>query len=205
MNKIFIGAGAALAFGLTLAYASTGATVVSWESVRSHAVVGEQSLALSPLATATETRQGGLQKVVINFDLPVQKRPVYTHARSLSTGILHRPTSTFLSDDGKRLELEYANLPDGACYKIDVNKRFDGLAETGDKAVYVKVLAGDVTGDGLVSGADVLKLKNVIGTTTDLAIYDVNRTGEVNLGDALFARFNMGHSASCSEKPVTTR
>jgi predicted outer membrane repeat protein len=173
-------------------------SVVGWRSVRSHAGT-PFSIVLGPPgpSVVSETRQGGIQRIEVDFDRPTCV--VNLAGISVSDGTTpYTPTSIEMMGNGVTLAITFVDgLPNKKCYTITLDNAVAGL--TGVAQCRVRGLWCDVDSDGGVTIADVLQTKNKqgsdLGPTT--CKYDVDCNGGINIADVLLVKNRQPDSAPC--------
>lgn len=195
--------------------------VTQWRSVRTHAPGapnGPLAIVLHPTATGNglsgptvETRRFGIQRVEVDFDQPVMIAPLGSVALTghLTVGGVMQPMQNFGGNilgfsmmDADTLQILLNAPPNEGCYRFDIAnavRNLANMAPAGDTDCNVRSLAGDATGDGLANLGDALRIKVNIGTAAATAPqWDLNVTGgNVDLGDALFAKSQVNRNARC--------
>jgi hypothetical protein len=179
------------------------AEINQWRSSRYHggSIGGELAVRIDASATTgrritTETRQGGIQKVVIDITGPQDselKLEGQVAAEEVGgSGFTYAAAHQTLTHDGDSsytLVLEWPEgLPDQQCYRIDLGANIACLR--GDTDILIRSLTGDVTGDRIVDSADLLEAKSRISRPVmpDHIALDVNIDGALNAADVLTIR-----------------
>ena len=168
-------------------------TVTGWASVRDHGGT-EPAIALDGAAVVTEPRVGGLQKVLVDFDADVTSQ--YALGRVVvDVGLT--VTGESLIDNGTTLVIELSGSTDATCCTIDVSACVASLV--GDSDFMVRILAGDVNSDGVVSNSDMIAVRVRRGqsVTEDTCRYDVTCDGVIGNSDMIQIRGRRGHQVSC--------
>ena len=101
-------------------------------------------------------------------------------------------TPTF---SGKTMTVELSNVADAQQISVTVSGVTDTFAQVlPDKTVAMKVLIGDVNGNGTVNATDVVEVKSRIGQPVDTTNFrsDVNANGSINAGDIVITKTNLG-------------
>ena len=179
------------------------AEINQWRSSRYHggSIGGELAVRIDASATTgrritTETRQGGIQKVVIDItgsqdsELKLEGQVITEEVGG--SGFTYAAAHQTLTHDGDSsytLVLEWPEgLPDQQCYRIDLGANIACLK--GDTDILIRSLTGDVTGDGIVDSADLLEAKSRISRPVmpDHIALDVNIDGALNAADVLTIR-----------------
>lgn len=191
--------------GPTAAEAPAEVSVVRWRSVRSHSGIGPLSIELNSTATGNgvsgptiETREGGVQRIEVDFSAPVtlSADPLAGVALSGAHTLFSLEPATNIVPAGveavgsSTIAIFFPQgLRDCMCYTLTLG---DGLLTTpiaGDRDVRIRALTADANEDGQVRREDALFLKTRLSTSVvNAPKYDVNLTGgSVNLGDVIFA------------------
>ncbi len=166
--------------------------ITRWASTRHHVGTGggwydiELDAAATGNAVTIESRQGGIQNVIVDFDNDVTLYYVAgVVAEKLTGGGGSIPaTAENLTGNGTRLEIEFAGgLPDAGRYKIDLAANISCL--TGDTDCEMGVLAGDTNNDRHADLIDMAQVKNMNGElASQNPRFDVNLdAGTINLID----------------------
>lgn len=158
---------------------------IIWRSIKTHTNAGPQAIALHPTASGNgasgptvEPRQGLPPIIQAHFQQPVQIKPGariqlvgYT---AFPNGIMSGPfdysggTQISMLDD-RTVQISMTGFqPDQICLKIDVGPALldaDGNPLTGDTDCLLRILLGDVNGTGDVSIGDALYMKPFMSTT----------------------------------------
>ncbi len=184
------------------------ATSVTWTSVKTQGAAGEQSLTLNKSAapgTTTaitiEPRLGGVTKLRAVFNDVVELTGSPIVVRHVLTGTTSSPVGVSLAPDGLSLDLLLGALPNGGCYEVTLSGKISGTASGTDRNVYFRNLLGDVNSDGAVDMTDALAIKGKIALVPagSNAKYDGTANGQLNLGDALLARSQLGQKSICPQ------
>jgi hypothetical protein len=167
----------------TIAPVQPPVQILGWSSVRDCGGV-PSPIALDPAAVggnvSTETRNGGVQKIVVDFDGDVSGS--YEEGHISLTGGLTLVDENLINGN-QSLEIIVSGSTNGSCYVIDITGAVL-LAAGQDPNCAVRVLEGDVNNDGTTNLIDMafVKSKNgqVLGGNER---FDVNCDGAVNLID----------------------
>jgi hypothetical protein len=181
-------------------------TIISWKSERTHGGAGALSIVLDPLTAKFETRSGGVKKMLVTFDSPVQAAD-----GSLDTGDVvvtdslsntYTPTAVSLTSGDTVLVIEFSSgMPDMKRYKFDLTGKFKAAGApypllTGDADCEVRSLIGDVNSSGNMNLIDVgaVKAKYGVAVTASTCMYDLNATGSIDLIDVGLAKVKYGNT-----------
>lgn len=137
--------------------------------------------------------------LVFNHSGLVSASAIHCDGRQTVNGALGPPAVCTLKSDelysfDDRLYINFTSLSDASC--IDVTMDADvvpGYTIIGNRTMRVTKLVGDVNGDRVVDGADVVAMKAMViqypGPLVDANwLYDFNGSGRLDLGDALFVK-----------------
>jgi hypothetical protein len=175
--------------------------VTAWDSVRAHGAAGSLAINLDASSSSgtVECRSGGVQQIQVTFSAPVQvSGPVA--AVNLQTGTAHMAVASVA---GSVVTLSFAGgLPDQSCFRIDLAGSVTGLAGqalVGDTDCAVRVLAGDINGDGMVASGDITQVKSRSGQSAAVGNvrFDVNSDGQVASGDISQVKSKSGKFVGC--------
>lgn len=183
-----------------VAIAGAAPTIVGWSSVRSH---GGVSLAI-PLNSAaaagsytTETRIGGVQQIVVDFDQDITAR--YTPGQvTVNNGLALNGEPTVING-GTSLQINVTGAANRFCYVVDIAGAVTGLAAGQDTNCGIQVLEGDVTGEGNTDLTDVaqIKMRNAQSVLTNIK-YDINCDGNIDLTDVANCKMRNANLKSCN-------
>lgn len=183
--------------------------VTAWRSLRMHAAIGSLGIALNPAALGSgsagptvETRQGGIQKIEVDFNQPVtisNPSAVSVTGQRTIGGTLQPPVdysaaATTASVDADTIAMTFAPgaLPEETCYRINlaaagILSLRGGLA--GDADCSLRSLLADGTGSGDATLSDALFTKRHIGRSAAvLPQLDFDLSGTITQADALLAK-----------------
>jgi len=175
---------------------------VAWRSVRTHGgSAGDLAIELDPKGFTVEPRAGGLQRIEVVFDYPVQLVPdVVIEAVDSAAAITYPASSVNLADDDTTLEIHFdpGVLPDQATYLVDLSDAVQGRAGqvlAGDTDCTIGSLIGDVNGGGLVDNRDVIAVRVRRGqsVTAGDSRHDVNCDGIIDNSDLTAIRARRGN------------
>ena len=185
--------------------------LATWKSVRSHGNgIGEKAIPLDPEGLnlpVIETRLGGVQKVLVDFDpaVPVRLIAGKTLGVDVFNGQSHEsrtPKSESLTNGYTRLTVQFDPDVVGDMVRLtrDLMERLaspSGLLPDDDTDCQVRCLVGDVNRDGTVNMIDVgsVKAKNRQPVTDSNFWYDANVDGRLNLVDVALVKSRSGNSA----------
>jgi N-acetylneuraminic acid mutarotase len=167
--------------------------VASAVSRKSHGAAGVFNIAL-PLtgAAGVESRRGtgttlSDHVIVVSFE----------HAVSIAGLTLNSSAGSPLASatvDGSTLTISLSSVADAQRVTINLLSVSDGT-NSGDIALPIELLIGDVNGDRVVNSGDALQTRNRSGQATDATNFraDVNTDGNVNSGDAISVRSRSGN------------
>ena len=158
----------------------------------------------------SETRSGGIRKIVVEFDQPVQAAdgaldPTDVVVKDSETPPnYYTPTSVVLEDPFTELVILFDSgvLPDEKRYTFSLADKFKSRATGqllgGDTDCDVRGLVGDVNQSGSVTGADMDYIRRKVGLPVDEATarFDVNLSGGIITGaDMDLTRRKVGNTA----------
>ncbi|HUU83700.1 MAG TPA: C25 family cysteine peptidase [Phycisphaerae bacterium] len=149
----------------------------------------EYCLGMAKGGSATvEPRQGGVSELVLQTADPVEAGS--TTATATCVNNVYGGTVTVVADGTTTVMVTLDPLPDQDCCTIE----FDGGIVD---SVGVRLLAGDVNGDGSVSTADASSIKQRMGIVVGASDfwYDVNMDGNVSTADASSIKQRLGNVA----------
>ncbi len=179
--------------------------IVGWRSVREHEGAGPLGIPLDEAASGdgmsgpvVEPRQGGIQKIEVDFDQP----PSLLDSAGVSvTGVLtvdgvagppepYVPTTVMMADsDTLAILFSPGTLPDAGCYTITIGPGTFGETLTGDVDVMVRSLVGDTTMSGDITLSDVTLVQTKFASAAaDGPQFDLDLSGTVNASDMQIAK-----------------
>jgi len=172
------------------AQACTAPAVVSAASVRMHGVTDYGiPMAISPALSGVECRQGGPTRVDVVFDksiLPADGSLDPDEEVTISSGLM----TNLEIVNGNILRVSMGNVPDRSCFTVTVQdiacdqNGSPGAAMASPVTFEIEVLAGDTTGNGKVTSADVNQTKSRLGAVTPSSFRsDVVVNGTINTAD----------------------
>lgn len=180
-----------------------GPEISEWRSVRTHGACGDLAIVLDGAATgasaSVEPREGGIQKIEVDFDKAVSS--ISGTIQAVGTSSTVNATGANLINGGLTLEILFSGgLPDADCYTIDLSSHIVGLE--GDADVTLLALPGEVEFDGQVGLGDALEINANNGrpvcTDSQYVRFDIDTNGAITLGDALIVNYMYnGYTASC--------
>ena len=175
-------------------------TLVGAASRRTHGQAGtfDIDLPLDEAAAAVENRIGGPSQIGLTFsqDVAADDDTPDCSEITLSAG-----TCIDLGISGREVIIDLVGLPAGTCVSLVVVgvETTDGHPLVGDDNVHVRILPGDVSGDGIVDVLDMSRVKGDLFTTPAPASFraDINRDGEIDVLDMSAVKGHLFRSASC--------
>lgn len=156
-------------------------------------------LGVDLLASASvDPRQGGPEVIEVTFDQPIVQQRGTVDDVTLSAGSL---SSLFIQGDDT-LVMHVDNIPSATPINIEFNGivAADNVWGVVDDELCIRLLTGDVTGEGYVNIFDLLNVRNKMGTPVMASTFrhDVNPDGYINIFDLLTVRNNLSQSVvSC--------
>lgn len=197
----------------TMAAAGTP-TIVSWHSRHIHTGGIPHDLGLDATKTNADTglngptcepRLGGHLFILIRFSEPVKAADGTLDRKDVmidgwnASGTHARYADTLeFQENGTVLVLYFANgLNERSRYNISLAGKFATVGDNtplgGDTDCQIRILFGDVTGDGQVNVGDLLAIRGAIQQPFQPR-YDVNCSSTVDMGDALRAKGQLGNT-----------
>lgn len=166
-----------------------GLVPISAVSRKTHGSQGDYDVTLPLVGTVgVEPRHSpnNAHRIVVTFPNPVSVGSV-----SLSGS----GTISSISINGSTVSVDLANVADQQTITLNLLNVNDGT-NTGDVAIPMGVLLGDVNGDRTVNSADAQVMRNQSGHLTDSQNFrsDSNTDGTVNSADATIIRANSSHT-----------
>ena len=179
---------------------ATGPSITTAVSRKTHGSTGTFDIDIMN-RDAVECRMGGPTEIIAIFDMPIEGRNGLDPSDvSLSSGQL---ADLFITRQGHELTLRLNDVQDGAPLTI----AFPGLQTVGshrpvESRLCFRVLAGDVTCDGVVNIQDLAAINRARAWIVGPSSFrnDVNTDGAVNLVDAKICKQDLGR-ASASGSP----
>ena len=152
---------------------------------------------------ATHCSLAGLQAIKIRFNHPLDAASLTPGAVSIN-GLANGDTSALiealsLSPEGDVVTVILsAPLPDADTYTFTVTSATltqDGNSISGPASLTIRVLAGDVDASGAVTQADVLAVRNAVGSNLNTATsrFDLDGSGVITGEDMRAARKRIGN------------
>jgi len=183
--------------------------ITAWRSIRTHDAAGEWPIVLDAAAdvgtAAVEGRVGGIQKIEVDFDHPVQLLAGAAIEAVDPAGPTSYPATSFgLISGGMTLEINFAPglLPDQAAYLIDLTGTvaiagWPDQVLGGDTDCAMRALEGDASGNGLVNNDDMAAVRGRRGqaVTDQTCPHDVNTSGAINNSDTIAVRVRWGNQS----------
>ena len=184
-------------------------SIVQWRSVRSRSGAEPLSVVLNATASGggstgpTVEDRGvpskglGLQAVEVDFDGPVSLASPTDVAATCWPTVNGTPGASTIvpvvaAVDADTLRFEVTGVPDGSCVYVQVGTGAINENLTGDADCIIRSLAGDVTGDGQVSLADVALARTKFGEVAGIEPRcDVTLDGHISLADLTFIKSRM--------------
>jgi len=166
--------------------------IVAASSVKTHEAAGDWGIDLSLTGDGVECRTGGPTQLVITFD-----QDVYGSG-SLSDVWLSAGTVDGVTIAGNTVTVDLS----GALNAMVLTVAFPGIenieGQLCDDTLCIRVLAGDVNGDGEVSIFDLVTVRDNTGLPVTEANCrgDVNGDGEINIFDLVLVRDQTGTMVS---------
>ena len=173
---------------------------ITWHVLADHGAAGQLATLIE--GTLTESRAAGLRRLQVTFDTEIDPATLLPGAvtivgqaggdvssliNSLTLDATHRVMAVGLS----------ASPPNADIYTVtitDVLRKVGGSTVGGNRQVTIRLLAGDVDGDGNVTAADLAALRAQVGqaVTADNAKADLDSSGAITTGDVRAARLYLG-------------
>ncbi|NLX21595.1 MAG: SUMF1/EgtB/PvdO family nonheme iron enzyme [Phycisphaerae bacterium] len=168
---------------------NSGVVLLSAVSRKSHGTAGEFDLDLGVGTNANvglECRAGGPTQVVLTFSGPADGVDVQTSAGSVDAILV----------EGSQATVELGDVPNGICLVLGVSGVAGLESETW---VRIRVLVGDVNGDGAVNIFDLVQVRNQLNQPVTASNFraDVNADGSINIFDLVTVRNNLNTAAVC--------
>lgn len=157
-----------------------GVVLLSAVSRKGHMTAGEFDIDL-PVETyadaGLECRAGGPTQVVLTFSGPADGVDVQTSAGSVDAILV----------EGSQATVELGDVPNGICLVLGVSGVAGLESETW---VRIRVLVGDVNGDGAVNIFDLVQVRNQLNQPVSGASFrsDVTADGLINIFDLVTVR-----------------
>jgi hypothetical protein len=170
--------------------------IVGWRSVRMHdpgAPGDDLSIVLNSdadggtgNAPTVETREGGIQKIELDFDSAVTLTTTPEVGITISAGTdTYAPTSvTPVDGDTIAIHFDPGVLLDQKCYTITIGPGTVTQTIAGDNDCMIRSLMGDTTGNGAVNLGDVLLTRTKLTQpATDNPQHDIDLSGAIDSSD----------------------
>jgi hypothetical protein len=164
--------------------------------------LGELAIVLNASASGNgssgptvETRNGGIQKVEVDFDAPVNlvnPTGVTVTGYITSAGVMGSPSPyipnlvSMVDSDTIQILFNAGVLPDEGCYTITIAAGTISENLFGDTDCNIRSLVGDANGNGTVNTTDQSVIKSKISPPINVSTgpqYDVNLSGAINTTD----------------------
>ncbi len=166
--------------------------LLSAYSVKTHGAAGDLAIHLPLDGGGSEPRTGGPTRIVVTFDQDVYGSggPILDDV-SLSAGIVDDVTI-----DGNEVTVDLSGVPDATVLTVTFPGIVNDVGLPSEDELCIRVLAGDVNGDGLVSVTDMVAVRNMLNqpVTARNCHIDVNADGSVSVTDMVAVRNNLGAS-----------
>lgn len=173
-------------------YHSAAPNLAGAISVKTHGPAGDFAIDLSTNCS-TESRSGGPTKLIVTFDREVQTvNGLEASNISLSSGQVHS-----LLIAGNTLTVQLGGVADGTNLTVGFPGIVNAVGGTPVlQQLRIKVLQGDVSGDGNVSLSDMLMVRDWLNrtVTADVLRGDVTADGVIDLADMLAVRDNLNRT-----------
>jgi hypothetical protein len=179
-------------------------SIVQWRSVRTHTGAGDLAIVLDAAATGNslagptvEPRQGGIERIEVQLNGAIalgDTNAITVTGYQTSSGVLgpatpFTPSSVVLSGADTLVLTFQPALPDESCYLVEIGAAAITESLQGDTDVYVRALAGDATGSGVITLSDALLVNASAGAAVNAApAKDLDLSGAIDAADALFAK-----------------
>ena len=172
--------------------------IVSWASVRTHAIVGDASLVIPDTGLFSEPRTGGVQRLLIAFSEPIAAGSLLAsnvqfagnNASGAALNLSLYTVSVSLRDDSTAELAFSAALPDRAKYTVRLSGVTDaaGNALAGDNDRVFTNLQGDSSGDLRTNVTDLSYIQSARVNPINPSVVkqvrsDVNLDGRANATD----------------------
>jgi hypothetical protein len=163
--------------------------IVSAESIKHHGDAGELGIDIPLAGGAVEPRTGGPTILVVTFD-----GEVYGSGESLVNDVsLSIGTVDNVTIDGHVVTIYLHGVPDATVLTVALPGIVNGAGHPSEDTLCIRVLAGDVNGDGIVSVTDMVAVRNQLNQPVTAATcrIDVNADGLVSVADMVTVRNNL--------------
>jgi hypothetical protein len=142
-----------------------------------------------------EPRQGGpndAYTLLFSFVNPL------TGGTASVTGGTGSVSSSAIGTDQRQFVVDVTGVTDRQTLTVTLSNISDNTGRVGNLSVSMRVLVGDVNGDGVVNAGDSLQTRNRSGQSAGAQTFrsDVNTDGTVNVGDATIVRANAGNTVA---------
>ena len=157
-------------------------------SLKSHGTAGNLALNIPP-SGAVEPRSGGPTCLVITFD-----QDVYGSGGPILEDIwLSAGTVTGVAISGNVLTIDLSGVPDATVLTVSFPGIVNGSDQPSEEILCMRVLLGDVNGEGQVSMTDMVAVRNALNqtVTAENCYLDVDADGFVAVTDMVTVRNNL--------------
>ncbi len=171
------------AIGSEISFEITAAApvLVSAESVMNHGAAGDLGIDMPLIGGGVEPRVGGPAQLVLAFDQNVfgSGGPVLDDVW-LSHGFVDAVTF-----DGNVVIVDVSGVPNATVLEVEFPGIVNGSGQASEDALCIRVLTGDVNGDGVVSVTDMVAVRNMLNQPVTAANchMDVDADGTVAVTD----------------------
>ncbi len=164
--------------------------LLSATSRRTHGAEGEFDINLpvnTYADTGIESRAGGPRQVVLTFSGSAAGASVQASAGAVDAVVVN----------GAEVTVELSGVPNATCLTLTASG-IPGLQ--GNASVHIRVLAGDVNGDGSVNVLDLVQIRNQLNQPATGANFraDVTADGLINVLDLVQVRNRLNTSVACT-------
>ncbi len=170
-----------------------GVVLLSAVSRKGHMTANEFDIDL-PVETyadaGVECRSGGPPQIILTFSGPADGVAVQTSAGSVDAILV----------EGSQATVELSDVPNGICLVLGVSGVTGLESETW---VRIRVLTGDVNGDGAVNVLDLVQIRNQLNQAVTAANFrsDVNADGAIDILDLVQVRNRLNTAVNCDPPP----
>ena len=174
--------------------------ILNWSAGANHYGVGEIWTGFND--SYVESRIDSVNKMVILFNQAMDTSLINSSSVSI-VGKKSNDVSYLISsiswDSNRQMKINlWDTLPDQDIYTITLGQEIKsalGCKIEGDSNVTFKVLAGDITGDGIVDKNDIAEIQSHRGQSINATNcrYDINISGKIDNSDMIQARILQGN------------